>query len=150
MAKELYSTLSRTIHNFQPSKVFDQYTLVPSQFDPMQTDFMAAMAPLKKNRNRIGDPNWEKERKRYPKQVVSTERAEKKARSKRKRPKEPPLLPTGSYSHPHRSSSNQSIKSQSDSEREEDGESLESEEDQANSGTKDISFSRSGKEEEGP
>ena len=25
MAKELYSTLSRTIHNFQPSKDFDQY-----------------------------------------------------------------------------------------------------------------------------
>ena len=47
------------------------------------------------------------------------------------------------------SSSNLSIKFQSDSEREEHGESSESEEDQANLDTKDASFFRSGKEEEG-
>lgn len=49
MAKELYSTLSRTIHNFQPSKDFDQYTPMPRQFDPMQIDFITAMKPLRKN-----------------------------------------------------------------------------------------------------
>jgi hypothetical protein len=70
MAKELYSTLSRTIHNFQPSKDIDQYTPMPGQFDPIQITFMAAMKPEKKNFNRDGNPNWDKERERYPGQVV--------------------------------------------------------------------------------
>jgi hypothetical protein len=65
MANELYSTLSRTIHNFRPSKDFDQYTPMPGQFDPMQIDFMAAMKPLIKNNNVSGEPMWELERIRY-------------------------------------------------------------------------------------
>ena len=70
MAHELYSTLSRTIHNFQSSKDFDQYTPMPGQFDPMQIDFMAAMKPLTENLNRDGNPIWEQERARYPGQGV--------------------------------------------------------------------------------
>lgn len=69
MAKELYSTLSRTIHNFQPSKDFGQYTPMPGQFDPMQIDFLAAMKPDSTNLNEDGNPNWEKERARYPGQL---------------------------------------------------------------------------------
>ena len=72
MAEELYSTLSRTIHNFQPSKGFDQYTPMPGQFDPMQIEFMAAMKPLEENLNSDGKPDWEKERARYPGQVANT------------------------------------------------------------------------------
>ncbi|KAL9121591.1 MAG: hypothetical protein Q9187_001852 [Circinaria calcarea] len=163
MAEELYSTLSRTIHNFQPSRDFDQYTLVPSQFDPMQIDFMAAMAPLKENRNRTGDPNWEKERKRYPKQIVSTERAEKKPQKQTEKAKEAisgtdgiifsssgmeDLLDAEQNMQAEWSSSNQSIKCQSDLECEEHEESSESEKDQASSDTEDASFFRSGKKEE--
>lgn len=70
MAKELYSTLGRTIHNFQPSKDFDQYTLMPGQFDPMKIDSMTAMKPLRKNLNDDENPIWDKERARYPGQVV--------------------------------------------------------------------------------
>lgn len=70
MAKELYSTLSRTIHNFQPAKDFDQYTPMPGRFDPMQIDFMTAMKPLRKNLNDDENPIWDKERARYPGQVV--------------------------------------------------------------------------------
>lgn len=70
MAKELYSTLSRTIHNFQPSKDFDQYTPMPGQSDSMQIDFMTAMKPLRKNLNDDENPIWDKERARYPGQVV--------------------------------------------------------------------------------
>ena len=69
MAKELYSTLSRTIHNFQPSKDFGQYTPMPGQFDPMQIDFLVAMKPDSTNLNDDGNPNWEKERARYPGQI---------------------------------------------------------------------------------
>ena len=72
MAEELYSTLSRTIHNFQPSKGFDQYTPMPGQFDPMQIEFMAAMKPLEDNLNSDGKPDWEKERARYPGQIADT------------------------------------------------------------------------------
>jgi hypothetical protein len=70
MARELYSTLSQTIHNFQPSKDFNQYTLMPVQFDPMQIDFMKAMEPKKENLKADGSPDWEKERNRYPGQVL--------------------------------------------------------------------------------
>lgn len=69
MAKELYSTLSRTIHNFQPSKDFGQYTPMPGQFDPMQIDFLAAMKPDSTNLNDDGNPNWAKERARYLGQI---------------------------------------------------------------------------------
>ena len=66
-AGELYSSLSRTIHFFQSSKGFDQYTPMRGQFDPVQIDFMAAMNPKFLNDDRI--PIWEEERKRYPGQV---------------------------------------------------------------------------------
>lgn len=55
MAKELYSTLSRMIHAFRPSKDFNQDISMPNQFDPMQIDFMAAMKP--ENLNNDGVPN---------------------------------------------------------------------------------------------
>lgn len=67
MAKDLYSTLSRTIHNFQPSKDFDQYTPMPGQFDPVQIDFMTAMNPTTKDHDEHGSPEWEEERSRYAK-----------------------------------------------------------------------------------
>lgn len=81
MANELYSTLSRIIHNFQTSEGFNQYTPMPGQFDPMQIDFMAAMKP---NFNINGDPNWETERKRYPGQVVDVSRILKQTKTKDK------------------------------------------------------------------
>lgn len=92
MANELYSTLSRTIHNFQTSEGFNQYTPMPGQFDPMQIDFMAAMKP---NFNINGDPNWETERKRYPGQVVDVSRTPKPAKQTKTkdRLKEPSSAP---------------------------------------------------------
>lgn len=62
MAKDLYSTLSRTIHRFQPFLNFDQYSLIFSQFDPMQINFMTAMNSIMKEQ---GSPEWEKKRARY-------------------------------------------------------------------------------------
>ncbi|KAF2248364.1 hypothetical protein BU26DRAFT_520057 [Trematosphaeria pertusa] len=70
MAKELYSTLSRTIHNFKSSRDFNQYTIVPGQFDPMQMDFMRDMEPKKENFLADEGLDWEKERRRYPGQVL--------------------------------------------------------------------------------
>lgn len=64
MAKGLYSSLSRTIHYFQPSGDFDQYTPMPGQFDQMEIDFMSGMRPENVDKNR--EPNWEHERGRYP------------------------------------------------------------------------------------
>ena len=65
MAKDLYSTLSRTIHRFQPSPDFDQYSPIPGQFDPMQIEFLTAMNPTTKDDKEQGSPDWEKERARY-------------------------------------------------------------------------------------
>lgn len=86
MANELYSTLSRTIHNFQTSEGFNQYTPMPGQFDPMQMDFMAAMKP---NFNVNGDLNWETERKRYPGQVMDVSLKPAKQTKTKDRVKEP-------------------------------------------------------------
>ena len=88
MANELYSTLSRTIHNFQTSEGFNQYTPMPGQFDPMQIDFMAAMKP---NFNINGNPDWETERKRYPGQDVDVSQILKPAKQSttKDRAKEP-------------------------------------------------------------
>ncbi|KAI1769843.1 hypothetical protein F4818DRAFT_446829 [Hypoxylon cercidicola] len=77
MAKELYSTFSRTIHNFQPSKDFDQYTPMPGQFDPMQIDFMTAMRPLREHLDDEGGPNWERERERYGIRTAHSKRTPK-------------------------------------------------------------------------
>jgi len=80
MARELYSTLSRTIHNFQPSKDFNQYTVMPGQFDPMQIDFMKVMEPKRENLKADGSPDWEKERNRYPGQVLDAARERERQR----------------------------------------------------------------------
>jgi hypothetical protein len=70
MAKDLYGTLSRTIHLFQPSKDIDQYTPMPGQFDPMQIAFMEALRPMEKNVSKTGETDWSKERARYPQHII--------------------------------------------------------------------------------
>jgi hypothetical protein len=64
MVKGLYSALSRTIHYFQPSGDFDQYTPMPGQYDQMEIDFLSGMRPIYVDGN--NEPDWERERKRYP------------------------------------------------------------------------------------
>ncbi|KAF2668533.1 hypothetical protein BT63DRAFT_279673 [Microthyrium microscopicum] len=81
MAKELFGVLSRTIHNYLPSKDhgqylskpdrIDPYVPLPGQFDPMMIDFMASMRP--KYLSDDGSIDWKKERGRYPGQVVQIE-----------------------------------------------------------------------------
>jgi hypothetical protein len=74
MANGLFSTMSRTIHHFQPSQEFDQYTPIPGQFDPVEIDFLAAMKPTEFNE---GEPDWDKERKRYIPQVVKPSQSQR-------------------------------------------------------------------------
>lgn len=64
-AEGLFSQLSRTVHHFQSSKDFDQYVVMPGQYDPVTIEFLSAIRPKREDFTDLAQPDWEKERKRY-------------------------------------------------------------------------------------
>ncbi|KAF2107776.1 hypothetical protein BDV96DRAFT_653559 [Lophiotrema nucula] len=64
MTRDLYGTLSRTIHD-HPLEKADLFAIYDTQYDPMQIDFMRALEPEHWDNEAFGEVKWEQEQSRF-------------------------------------------------------------------------------------